>query len=66
MKPLIIKLNLAGTIVHVNATQIMYYYAKKQKNGQIATVVYLAKDWGIEVSETPDEIDDLLKVTSSQ
>jgi hypothetical protein len=61
MKPLIIKLNLAGTIVHVNAKQIMYYYAKREKNGQILTVVYLAKDWGIEVAETPDEIDALIR-----
>ena len=61
MKPFIIKLNLAGTIVHVNANQIMYYYPKKEKDGTIATVVYLAKDWGIEVMETPDQIDSLLK-----
>jgi hypothetical protein len=40
----------------------MYYYAKKEQTGQIATVVYLAKGWGIEVAETPDEIDALLSV----
>jgi hypothetical protein len=41
----------------------LYYYPKKEQNGQIATVVYLSKDWGIEVSETPDEIDALLSST---
>ena len=57
MKSRIIKLNLAGTIVHVNVDHIIYYYAKQEQNGQIATVIYLEKNWGIEVSETPDEID---------
>jgi hypothetical protein len=65
MKPLIIKLNLAGTIVHVNAKQIMYYYPKREKNGQILTVVYLAKDWGIEVAETPEEIDVLIQAATN-
>ena len=57
MKPKIIKLNLNGTIVHVNTDHIIYYYAKKEQSGQITTVVYLEKNWGIEVLETPDEID---------
>lgn len=60
MKPTIIKLNLAGTVVHVNANQIMYYYPKQSENGQIVTVMYLSKDWGIEITETPAEIDALL------
>lgn len=61
MTPLIIKVNLAGTIVHVNANQIMYYYPKQAENGQVVTVMYLAKEWGIEIMETPEEIDLLLK-----
>ena len=60
MKSRIIKLNLAGTIVHVNVDHIIYYYAKKEQNGQIATVIYLEKNWGIEISETPDEVDALV------
>ena len=64
MKTRIIKLNLAGTIVHVNTDHIIYYYAKKEQNGQISTVVYLEKNWGIEVSETPDQIDALISETT--
>ena len=60
MKPVIIKLNLAGTTVHINANNIIYYYAKKSDNGQVVTVMYLSKGWGIEISETPAEIDALL------
>lgn len=60
MKPVIIKLNLAGTIVHVNANQIMYYYPKQLESGLVVTVMYLSKDWGIEIAETPAEIDALL------
>ncbi len=60
MKPIIIKLNLAGTVVHVNANQIMYYYPKQLDNGNIVTVMYLAKDWGIEIAETPADIDILI------
>lgn len=60
MNPTIIKLNLAGTIVHVNASKIMYYYPKQTETGQVVTVMYLSKDWGIEISETPAEIDALL------
>jgi hypothetical protein len=60
MKPTIIKLNLAGTIVHVNANKIMYYYPKQTESGQLVTVMYLSKDWGIEIMDTPAEIDALL------
>jgi hypothetical protein len=60
MKNYIIKLTLSGVVVHVNASRIVYYYAKKEDNGQIATVIYLDKGWGIEVSETPDQIDALI------
>ncbi len=60
MKPVIIKLNLAGTTVHVNANSIVYYYAKQSDNGQVVTVMFLSKGWGIEISETPAEIDALL------
>ncbi|MEO6288277.1 MAG: hypothetical protein ABIO76_00060 [Ginsengibacter sp.] len=60
MKPSIIKLNLAGTTVHVNTNNIVYYYAKKSENGQVVTVLFLSKGWGIEISETPAEIDALL------
>lgn len=60
MKPFIIKLNLAGTVVHVNANQILYYYAKQLESGQIVTVMYLSRDWGIEISETPAEVDAMI------
>jgi len=60
MKPVIIKLNLAGTVVHVNANQIIYYYPKQLENGQVITVMYLEKNWGIEIAETPYEIDAML------
>ena len=62
MKPHIIKLNLAGTVVHVNANQIIYYYPKQLENGHIVTVMFLAKNWGIEVAETPAEIDAMLSL----
>ena len=64
MKPVIIKLNLAGTVVHVNANQIVYYYPKMLDNGRIITVMYLSKNWGIEVAETPAEIDAMLTVSA--
>ncbi len=60
MKPIIIKLNLAGTTVHVNTNNIVYYYAKHSDNGQVVTVMFLSKGWGIEILETPAEIDALL------
>lgn len=60
MKPFIIKLNLAGTVVHVNANNILYYYPKQTEEGLVVTVMYLSKDWGIEISDTPAEIDALL------
>ncbi len=66
MKPTIIKLHLAGTVVHINANNIMYYYPKKSDNGQVVTVMYLAKGWGIEISETPDEIDALLNAEATR
>ena len=62
MKPVIIKLNLGGTIVHVNANNIVYYYPKQLDNGKIITVMLLAKGWGIEVAETPAQIDELLGI----
>ncbi|MEO6916208.1 MAG: hypothetical protein ABI151_11620 [Chitinophagaceae bacterium] len=65
MKPLLIKLNLAGTVVHVNANQILYYYAKQLESGQIVTVMYLSKDWGIEISETPAEVDAMISTVLS-
>ena len=60
MKPHIIKLNLAGTVVHLNANQIQYYFPKQLANGQVVTILYLAKGWGIEVAETPAQIDAML------
>lgn len=60
MKPYIIKLNLAGTIVHVNANHILYYYPKQLENGTIVTVMFLEKGVGIEIAETPAEIDAML------
>ena len=60
MKPSIIKLDLAGTTVHVNADQILYYYAKKTDEGQIVTQLFFTEKFGIEVTETPAEIDFLI------
>jgi hypothetical protein len=60
MKPVIIKLNLAGTTVHVNASHILYYYAKHNEKGQIVTELFFTEKFGLEVSETPAEIDDLI------
>jgi hypothetical protein len=62
MKTSIIRLNIAGTTVHVNTNSIVYYYAKQSEDGQIVTVLYLDKGWGIEISETPAEIDALLSI----
>ena len=64
MKPVIIKLNLAGTTVHVNAHQILYYYAKHNEKGLVVTELFFTEKFGLEVSETPAEIDELLKASS--
>jgi hypothetical protein len=60
MKPVIIKLNLSGTTVHVNANQILYYYAKHDDKGGVVTELFFTEKYGLEVSETPAEIDDLI------
>ncbi len=60
MKPVIIKLNLSGTTVHVNASQILYYYAKHSEKGQVVTELFFTEKFGLEVSETPAEIDALI------
>jgi hypothetical protein len=61
MEPVIIKLDLAGTTVHINANQILYYYAKQNKDGQVVTQLFFTEKFGLEVSETPAEIDALVK-----
>ena len=61
MKPTIIKLNLSGTTVHVNSAQILYYYAKQNKDGQVVTELFFTEKFGLEVSETPAEIDALIQ-----
>ncbi len=60
MKPAIIKLNLSGTTVHVNANQILYYYAKKTQDGMVVTELFFTEKFGIEVLETPEEIDRMI------
>ncbi len=60
MKPVIIKLNLSGTTVHVNSNQILYYYAKHAEGGKIVTELFFTEKFGLEVSETPAEIDALI------
>ena len=60
MKPTIIKLNLAGTTVHVNANNLLYYYAKQTEEGKIVTELFFTEKFGLEVSETPAEIDSLI------
>lgn len=61
MEPAIIKLDLAGTTVHVNANQILYYYAKQNKEGVVVTQVFFTEKFGLEVSETPAQIDSMIK-----
>lgn len=61
MKPTIIKLDLAGTTVHINTNNILYYYAKKTDDGRIVTELFFTEKFGLEVSETPAEIDALIK-----
>ena len=60
MKPVIIKLNLSGTTVHVNANQILYYYAKHSDKDKIVTELFFTEKFGLEVSETPAQIDQLI------
>lgn len=60
MKPIIIKLNLAGTTVHINTNNILYYYAKHTDDGRIVTELFFTEKFGLEVSETPAEIDALI------
>ena len=57
---MIIKLNLAGTTVHVNPNNILYYYAKHTEQGKIVTELFFTEKFGLEVSETPAEIDALI------
>ena len=61
MKPVIIKLNLKGTTVHVNAAQILYYYAKHAEDGGIVTELFFTEKFGLEVTNTPAEIDELIQ-----
>ena len=60
MKQVIIKLNLVGTTVHVNSSQVLYYYAKQKDNGDIVTELFFTEKFGLEVLETPAEIDALI------
>jgi hypothetical protein len=60
MKPVIIKLDLAGTTVHINANKILYYYAKHSEKGGVVTELFFTEKFGLEVSETPAQIDDLI------
>ncbi len=53
MKAHIIKLNLSGTTVHVNAVQILYYYAKKNEEGHQVTELFFTEKFGLEVLDTP-------------
>lgn len=64
MKPVIIKLSIADTEVHVNASHIAYYYPKKGDNGRIMTAVHLDKNIVIEVQESLSEIDVLIEAGS--
>ena len=61
MEPIIIRLDLAGTTVHVNANQVLYYYAKQNKEGVVVTQLFFTEKFGLEVSETPAEIDAMIK-----
>lgn len=61
MQPVVIKLNLSGTTVHINANQILYYYAKQTESGEIVTELFFTEKFGLEVLNTPAEIDELIK-----
>ncbi len=61
MKPVIIKLSIADTVVHVNASHILYYYPKKINDGKIVTVIHLDRNTVIEVAESLPEIDILIE-----
>ncbi|MBA2762549.1 MAG: hypothetical protein H0U39_11445 [Segetibacter sp.] len=61
MEPVIIRLDLAGTTVHINANQVLYYYAKQNKEGLVVTELFFTEKFGLEVSETPAEIDAMIK-----
>jgi hypothetical protein len=61
MEPVIIRLDLAGTTVHINANQVLYYYAKQNKEGLVVTQLFFTEKFGLEVSETPAEIDAMIK-----
>jgi hypothetical protein len=65
MKPTIIRLNLSGTTVHINAAQILYYYAKHNKDGQVVTELFFTEKFGLEVLETPAEIDAMIESGST-
>lgn len=60
MKPVIIKLNLIGTTVNVNTSNILYYYAKQKDTGEVVTELFFTEKFGLEVLETPAEIDGLI------
>ncbi len=60
MKPTIIRLDLAGTTVHINANNILYYYAKHTEDNRVVTELFFTEKFGLEVSETPAEIDALI------
>ncbi|MEJ7684225.1 MAG: hypothetical protein WKG06_41505 [Segetibacter sp.] len=60
MKPIIIRLTLAGTTVHINTNNILYYYAKHTDDGRIVTELFFTEKFGLEVSETPAEIDAMI------
>jgi hypothetical protein len=65
MKPAIINLNLSGTTVHINSSQILYYYAKKTDDGSVVTELFFTEKFGLEVTETPAEIDALISGSTS-
>ena len=64
MKTMIIRLDLSGTTVHVNASQILYYYAKQTDEGKVVTELFFTEKFGIEVKETPAEIDALINLNT--
>lgn len=59
-------MNLSGTTVHVNASQILYYYAKKKDEGTIVTELFFTEKFGLEVTESPAEIDALISDTGKE
>lgn len=64
MKPTIIRLTVAEAPLHVNASQIAYYFSKTKEDGKIVTVIQLVTNHLVEVEEALSEVDVLIEAAS--